>query len=404
MISPVHIWTAEKTGLGNDLDPSSLAGWQAEKLSAVIRYAHKNSRYYRERITGFENLQQLPFTSPSDLSEDPFAFLAVSQNRVARVTSLANSGTTILRKRIFFSTADIDRTVDFFAAGMSTMVTKGDHVQILISNKTENSLGSMLSRGLELLGVTSGISGPLRNVGRALEVSREADCIVGMPAEVLYMCRTEPGLRPKAVLLAADIATPAVIDAIRQTWKCEVFTHYGHSEFGFGCAVDCCAHDGLHLRDAGLIFEIIDPATGMPAVPGESGEIVITTLSNEAMPLLRYRTGNISAMIDTPCSCGSSLQRLGRIEGRYNNELILRTGHILSIYDLDEILLNDARILGFEAKYESATGILHLTIDSPAKTDLPFLEKSLPEELVLNISYGKADPFTSHRKRRIELI
>lgn len=307
MISPVNTWVAERTSLHGNLNPETLLKWQREKLKAQIQYARNNTKFYRTKLRDDRELTELPFTSPSDITDDPFAFLAIPQNLVARVTTLSNSGTTNLRKRIFFSRADLERTVDFFAAGMSTMTCKGEHAQILLSNKTENSLGSLLRESLSRLGVISEISAAIKTANKATKASRGADCLVGMPAEILYMSRTAPELRPKSVLLAADYAPQSVIDSIKETWKCDVFTHYGHTEFGFGCAVDCKNHNGHHLRNADLIFEIVDLQTNKPVNPGKRGEIVITTLSNEAMPLIRYRTGNISRIINEPCGCGGIL-------------------------------------------------------------------------------------------------
>eukprot|EP00825_Cyclidium_porcatum_P007863 TRINITY_DN13946_c0_g1_i3.p1 TRINITY_DN13946_c0_g1~~TRINITY_DN13946_c0_g1_i3.p1 ORF type:complete len:295 (-),score=25.51 TRINITY_DN13946_c0_g1_i3:50-934(-) len=273
------------------------------------------------KLHSTKNITELPFTFPSDIANDPFAFLSIPQSLVARVTTLANSGTTLLKKRIFFSKADLERTVNFFATGMKTMVHKGEHVQILISNRTENSLGSLLKNSLLRIGVSSEITGTIKTANAAIKASKDADCLIGMPAEILYMSRVEQNLRPKSVLLTADYVPQSVIESIRETWKCNVFSHYGHTEFGFGCAVDCEQHNGYHLRDADFIFEIINPKTGKPVIEGKSGEIVITTLSNEAMPLIRYRTGNISSIIEKPCGCGGSLHRLGRVEGRIESNI-----------------------------------------------------------------------------------
>ncbi|MDY0197234.1 MAG: hypothetical protein RBR68_05405, partial [Tenuifilaceae bacterium] len=289
MISPVNSWVAQKSGLAGNLSPSALEMWQMEKLKSVIDYAASNTQFYRGKINSSMKLIDLPFTLPSDIASDPYAFLAIPQSHVSRITTLANSGTTILKKRVFFSKSDLERTKEFFSVGMSTMVRKGERVQILISNKTENSLGSMLKESLTQIGVVAEISGAIRNVREAIEVSKDADCLVGMPAELLYMSRIAPDMRPKSILLAADIVPQSIINGIKETWKCNVFTHYGHSEFGYGLAVDCDEHDGLHLRDADNIFEIIDITTQKPGMPGEVGEIVITTLTNEAMPLIRYK-------------------------------------------------------------------------------------------------------------------
>ncbi|MDD4384075.1 MAG: hypothetical protein PHD06_02745, partial [Bacteroidales bacterium] len=126
MISPVNSWVAQKSELADNLTPSALAMWQMEKLKSVIDYAATNSQFYRGKINSSMKLVDLPFTLPTDLACDPYAFLAIPQSRVARITTLANSGTTTLKKRIFFSKSDLERTKEFFSVGMSTMVRKGE--------------------------------------------------------------------------------------------------------------------------------------------------------------------------------------------------------------------------------------------------------------------------------------
>ena len=406
MISPVDSWVADKTGLQGNLNPETLKIWQQEKLKDVLDYAKKNTKFYSEKFGSVTELADLPFTNPSDIANDPLAFLAVPQNTVERITTLSNSGTTHLKKRVFFSKADLERTKDFFAVGMSTMVKKGDRAQILISNKTENSLGSLLRESLSRIGVISEISGAIRTADTAINASRDADCLIGMPAEILYMSRTAPDMRPKSVLLAADVAPQSVIKSIKETWKCNVFVHHGHSEFGYGCAVDCKCHDGLHLRDVDHIFEIIDSKTGKPVSPGVSGEIVITTLSNEAMPLIRYRTGNVSRMIEKPCKCGNLLHRLGNIEGRISDNIPIALGKSISIHQLDEILFNIPAVRGFDASLtnEGGKSILLLTVDSSEHLDLVSLKSKLPQELNVQVNYGSSDPFSHRGKRRINVI
>ncbi|MFZ4462993.1 MAG: DVU_1553 family AMP-dependent CoA ligase [Bacteroidales bacterium] len=403
MISPVHTWTAERTGLLGNLMPETLLTWQQKKLELLIQFARINSKFYQEHLPDSTVLTELPFTSPTDIASDPYAFLAIPPGLVARVTTLANSGTTPLKKRIFFSKADLERTIDFFAAGMSTMTSPGDNAQILISNRTENSLGSLLSESLSRIGVTSNLPGVIRSAGAAIEASRSADCLIGMPAELLYMCRMAPDLRPKSVLLAADYIPQSVIEGIKETWDCSVFSHYGHTEFGFGCTVDCLHHNGYHLRDADLIFEIIEPGTSRAVNHGERGELVVTTLSNEAMPLIRYRTGHISRIIHEPCSCGGSLHRLGRIEGRIDNVFPVEDGKTISIHQLDEILFADPSIRCFNASLnnEGRKYTLQLTIDSNGLLDLSTLAAMLPQGLKIEVKYASVDPFSHRSKRRI---
>ena len=403
MISPIHSWVAQKTGLSNNLSPHELTIWQNKKLKNVISYATQNTRFYKRKFNPSMRLEELPFTLPSDIANDPLAFLAIPQNSVTRVTTLANSGTTTLKKRIFFSESDLERTREFFAVGMSSIASKGDRVQILISNRTENSLGSLLKESLSRIGISAEISKPLKNATEAIRVSKDADCLVGMPAELLYMSRIAPEMCPKSVLLAADIAPLSVIKSIKETWKCKVFTHYGHTEFGYGVAVNCTKSDELHFRDTDNILEIIDLKTQKTALPGEAGEIVITTLSNEAMPLIRYKTGNISRLIVQPCKCGSNLYRMGNIEGRIADNIPIAKGKTLSIVQLDEILFACNFIRGFSAVVSSYSGktTLHLTIDASQCIPKTILRTIIPNEVCIDIKYDTADPFTNRRKRRL---
>lgn len=404
MISMVTKWVAEKTGLSENLNPVTLKKWQQNKLNDVVEYCRTKTRFYSDKLGSTTELTNLLFTYPSDLANDPSAFLAIPQSKVARVSTHANSGTTNRKKRIFFSDADLERTKAFFAVGMSDIVNKNESAGILISSETENSLGSLLKESLERIGVKSKIAGTINNARDASQVSRGADCLVGMPSEIFYLCKTAPDIKPKSVLLAGDIAPQAIIKWIQEIWGCQVFTHYGHSEFGFGCAVDCTLHDGLHLRDADNIFEIINPETNQPASLGEVGEITVTTLSNEAMPLIRYRTGNLARMLSKPCKCGSPLHRLSNIEGRISNNILLPCGGKINILELEELLFSTPEIRGFNARFYIKENVLKLTVDSRTKIDFDILLKKLPEELKIDLNYGNADPFMSHQKRRIQII
>ncbi|MDD4644373.1 MAG: hypothetical protein PHY99_00120 [Bacteroidales bacterium] len=404
MISPVETWVAQTTGLTGNLNPETLHHWQLDKLKEQIRHAAENSRFYRDRLSVSTNLTDLPFTFPEDIC-DPLAFLAIPQSSVARITTLATSGTTGEKKRIFFSESDLKRTIDFFAAGMSTLVHEGQKALILISDETENSLGSLLKTALSGIGVSAQILGPIRNAQEAIDAAIGFDCLIGMPAEILYMSRTEPDLRPSSILLTADYVPQCIITGISKTWKCQVFTHYGLTEVGFGCAVDCNQHAGHHLRDADLIMEIIDPETGKPVDSGQRGEIVITTLSNEAMPLIRYRTGDISRLITEPCGCGGLLHTLGRIEGRYGSAITQANGKSFSIHQLDEMIFADPGVRGYQAMLESHGGpdLLNLTIETNSTFDLSLLAGHLPPDLKIRINLDKSDPFRQRGKRIIHI-
>jgi phenylacetate-coenzyme A ligase PaaK-like adenylate-forming protein len=138
------------------------------------------------------------------------------------------------------------------------------------------------------------------------------------------------------------------------------------TEMGLGGAVECNARSGYHMREADLLFEIVDPDTDMPAGCGEYGEIVFSTLTRRGMPLIRYRTGDRSRFLPEPCPCGSVLGRLERISGRMNEAVRLFNGAFISIMQLDEVLLRDPCVSAYSAEIyrEEGCDCLGLTIQS----------------------------------------
>jgi phenylacetate-coenzyme A ligase PaaK-like adenylate-forming protein len=120
----------------------------------------------------------------------------------------------------------------------------------------------------------------------------------------------------RSLLLSAEYVPDAGRLSIERAWHCEVAEHYGMTEMGLGGAMACETRIGYHPREADLFFEIIDPETGHPAQHGAYGEVVFTTLTRRAMPLIRYRTGDFSRWIPGSCPCGSILKRLDRVGNR----------------------------------------------------------------------------------------
>lgn len=156
-----------------------------------------------------------------------------------------------------------------------------------------------------------------------------------------------------SVLLSADRASPALRRAVERSWGCRVFDHYGTAEMGFGGAVECEARNGYHLREADLLFEVVDPLSGRAVSAGEPGEVVVTTLRRTGMPLVRYRTGDLSAFIAGRCRCGSALRRLAPIAGRLGAGVSLADGALLTLAELDECLLALPGVADFAAAVDA---------------------------------------------------
>jgi phenylacetate-coenzyme A ligase PaaK-like adenylate-forming protein len=129
-----------------------------------------------------------------------------------------------------------------------------------------------------------------------------------------------------------------------------VFGHYGMTETGLGGGVECEAMEGYHLREADLLFEIVHPVSGEPITDGSRGEVVCTTLTREAMPLVRYRTGDLAAWLPEPCPCSSALQRMGRVAGRLAGETALDGSSRLGLPALDETLFAVPGVTNFRVE------------------------------------------------------
>ncbi len=378
-ITPLEAWISRHIGTnGTGLSRERIETFRLAKLRETIGWAKAGSPFYREHLAGLaqkdltdlEALTRFPFTTAEDIRRQPLRFLCVSQSEVSRVVTLQTSGTTGEPKRVFFTIDDQERTIDFFHHGMSTLAGPGDRVLILLPGTLPGSVGDLLVKGLERLGAVGVPHGPVREAPRTLEVMEKEriDTRVGIPAQVLGLARLSGGTAaPRSVLLSADHVPDAVSTELRRIWGCEVFTHYGMTEMGFGGGVECEARNGYHLREADLYIEIVDPETGRSVSEGDPGEVVFTTLTRRGMPLIRYRTGDVSRFVPGPCPCGTVLKTLARVKSRLCSIAIAQGGR-LTMTDLDEAIFPVEGVLDFSASLESAPGIDRLRIEAQATT------------------------------------
>jgi phenylacetate-CoA ligase len=378
--TPLDAWIARRIGLARDQDltPDRLEAYQLERLNTVLAFAARHSPFYRHRwgttpaqLDHLSQLTRLPFTSAALLRQDPMRLLTLPQRSIARVVTLRTSGTTGDPKRIFFSDDDLARTIDFFEHGMATLVRPSQRVLILLPGQQPDSVGDLLRRALARMKVTGIVHGYVDDPAATVQAIRaqRIDTLVGIPVQVLAMARHPEGLRLppgtlRGVLLTTDHVPAPLVEAIERAWGCPVFQHYGMTEMGYGGGVSCSAHEGYHLRECDLLFEIIEPLTGIPAGPQRIGEVVFTTLTHRAMPLIRYRTGDLATWIDAPCPCGSVLRRMGWVQGRSDAAIRLGDGIRLTMAELDNALFALPGVVDFRAQLRrnGRTDRLHLTL------------------------------------------
>ena len=292
------------------------------------------------------------FTTAEDLAGHGRDYVRVGASSIQRIVTLSTSGSTGAGKRLYFTAGDLRRTVDFFRDGMKQICAPGDKVAILLGSPSPDGLGRLLEEGLRELGaVPSLLCLPVDydETAQVLEALRP-DCLVGLPVQLRRLALTTPRLRPRTVLLSGDYVSLAAVETISRLWQAKVFSHYGLTESGLGFAVQCPLLLGQHIRADELQVEIVDPDTGESLPEGQWGEIVFTTLRREAMPLKRYRTGDVSRLLPGVCPCGQPGPRLDRVLGR-----VTERRKPVSIYELDETLLRDDALLDYEASFHDCT-------------------------------------------------
>ncbi len=292
---------------------------QLQLLNEQLAYAAAHSAYYREvlgtspEIGSLSELAALPTMSVETLKTQGGRLSCVSAANVARIVSLRTSGTTDAPKRLFFTGADLQRTVDFFCEGMQWMSSAGERVGIFFPGFSPDGLNDLLSRGLAAFGAIPTAYGGVEDaadMARRLMEDRPA-VLVGMPWQIRALAVFAPQLRPRTVLLSADYVPEALCAFLEERWGCRALVHYGLTESGYGLAVQHPSEEGMYYRRSDFYIEIIDPESGEVLPCGELGELVLTTLRREAMPLIRYRTGDYATM--------SSDKKIARIPGRIGN-------------------------------------------------------------------------------------
>lgn len=347
------------------LSREALDALQLRRLNEALarlqnRWGHRCP--YPDHLDSLEDLARLPFTTADMLSAHPERFLLTSQADVSRVISGATSGTQGPAKRVFYTEADTRHTVGFFAAGIGEMLSPGESCLIGFPFTGPFGLGDLIGKAVEALGAHP-IPADTSSWG-ALECQvrqTRPDAFIGFPATLLALgriCETDFPIR--RALLSGDACPQGVMDALENLLETPLFPHYGSRECGLGGAITCPAHEGMHLRENHIIPEIID-SRGNVLPEGTWGELVITTIGLEAMPLIRYRTGDYTRLLP-PCPCGSVTRRIdrtSRLDGRMeklDSALYPLEGLVDYAATLDKQLHLHARVLypGLEQAIQKA--------------------------------------------------
>lgn len=337
------------------------------KLRKILSYAYQKSTFYRELfnrsgikiddIKSLDDIANIPFTNPIDIAQHPYQFACVSLGDIARVTTFTSSGTIGPQKRVFCTERDLEVMTDFMAAGMRTVATEGDVVQIMLPSARPNDQADLLAKGVRKMGGLPVISGISLSPEQQLMIVDQAHPtvlfgLVSPMYRITQETRYEHDLKGKGVkvlFVTAEYLSESMREQLQDAWNCDIHIHYGLTEMGLGVAVECHAHNGFHFNEADLLLEVVDPETGAVLANDEEGELVFTTLTREAMPLIRYRTHDISRLISTPCECGAAtLKKIANVTRRL--EGIVKIGGGDEIYPamFDELIFSIPEVIDYQ--------------------------------------------------------
>lgn len=351
------------------LTRSVLEELQLSRLNQLLSRVHAAGGFYRQfptTLNSLQELQLLPFTTPEMLAENSRNLLLTSQSLVSRVISGATSGTTGPSKRIFYTGKDTAHTISFFAAGIAEMVHPGETVLIAFPFSGAFSLGDLIEQAVQFLGARSlrmGDKRTYRDIGNLI-AAEKPDCYIGFPVLLLSLARMYPLLLKQAgdccpvfpikrALISGDTCARGVITALEQKLQSRLFPHYGSREMVMGGAITCPAHEGMHLRENHIIAEIIGKDLS-PVPDGEWGELVITTIGMEAMPLIRYRTGDRARFLPDPCPCQSVTRRLDMVSRAENGPVSIET--------LDNLLFPIDALVDYRAEVNGNTLTVNVNV------------------------------------------
>lgn len=315
----------EEGGYGTDR--GSLTRYQSDRLRAVFDHAMANSNFYIERFKGIkqpparkplaESLHLLPLTCAQDVMDRPYWFLGLSQSDVLRSYIVDVEGDR--HKQVFYSKDELEHIVRaiatfFRAIGMGV----GSRAAIVFPQENEWGIPDLISKAVAACGGKPTLIEDKDLEGQISHIaSLESDVIVGSAQQLFYMSALFPvdmgRYRPKAVVpchgCVPYLFTEKAKGLVRRSWQSSIYEHFGITEIGFNVAVGCDRGDWLHLNEADVFAEVIEPETLKPVPEGVKGELVLTNLVSRAMPIIRYRTGYTVTVAGQGCECGDRLTR-----------------------------------------------------------------------------------------------
>ncbi|MDK2921854.1 MAG: phenylacetate-CoA ligase [Desulfonauticus sp.] len=404
------------------LSEEELREVQLQGLKWTVNHAYSGSKQYKQKlkaagiepqaISSLEDLQHLPFTTVEDLREGyPLPLLSVPEEEVVRIH--ASSGTTGKRKVLAYTQKDIDifklmLARCFELAGLTPL----DRVQIAVGYGLWTA-GAGFQLGCEYFGAMAIPIGP-GNLDMQLQLLTDfqSTCLCSTASMALLMAEQVKKnnlldkINLKKAIFGAEPHTPKMRKYIEETLNLEdTFDIPGMTEmYGPGTGLECKAHEGIHYWADLFIIEILDPSTLKPVAPGEVGEMVVTSLCKEAVPLIRYRTRDLTRFIPGKCSCGLNFPRHDRILGRSDDMFIFRgvniyPGQIANILEEFPELSSEYQIKLYR---QQGLDFMEISVEQKENTSIsenlpPRIEQKIKEKILVSAKVKIVPPLALPR-------
>ncbi|MBR6537705.1 MAG: phenylacetate--CoA ligase [Lachnospiraceae bacterium] len=331
------IWNEAKECMSRD----EIHHLQGKRLVKTVNHVYHNVEFYRKKmqavglepgdIQSADDITKLPFTTKDDLRDTyPFGLFAVPMSEIVRVH--ASSGTTGKATVVGYTRHDIDVWSECVARAFTMAgLTKDDIIQVAYGyGLFTGGLGAHY--GAENLGATV-VPMSTGNTKKLITMMKDfgATALACTPSYLMHIAETLeeqgdiPNIKLKAAICGAEPWTENMRKQIEEKLHIHAHDIYGLSEvMGPGVACDCIYHKGLHVYEDHFLPEIVSSETLLPVPEGETGELVFTTLTKEGIPLIRYRTKDLTSISYDKCECGRTLARISRFKGRSDDMLIIR--------------------------------------------------------------------------------
>ncbi len=316
---------------------------QLQKLKAQVKHCYEHSSFYHKKfdetnlkpddIKSLQDLSKIPFTVKNDLRDNyPFGMVTVKPQEIVEIH--ASSGTTGNPIVGAYTKGDMDMWQELMARSIYTVGGRQSDVIHIAYGYGLFTGGLGFHYGAQKLGAKIvPASGGMTQRQIKLMKDLKATLLACTPSFAVYLAETmaQEGIDPRRELdlrlgmFGAEPWSNQIRERVEREMGIQAFDVYGLTELcGPGVSIECSEHDGLHVWEDNFIIETIDPDTGEVLEPGQEGELVFTTLTKKGMPMLRYRTRDISKVNIEPCNCGRTHSRMMRIHGRSDDMLIIR--------------------------------------------------------------------------------